>query len=69
MDGNFMALTKLHSLLAYTMAYLTDIAPLYHLEQRICDEDGNWYIDKVYDSFDEALPLMDDIVARRALSG
>jgi hypothetical protein len=63
-DSDFMALTKLHTLLAAKMAYLTDISPLYHFEQRAKDEDGNWYVDKVCNSFDEALPLMDDIVAR-----
>jgi hypothetical protein len=63
-DSDFMALTKLHTLLAAKMAYLTDIAPLYHFEQRAKDEDGNWYIDKVCNSFDEAMPVMDDIVAR-----
>lgn len=63
-DSDFLALNKLHTLLAAKMAYLTDIAPLYHFEQRARDEDGNWYVDKVCNSFDEALPLMDDIVAR-----
>lgn len=63
-DSDFMALTKLHSLLAAKMSYLTEIAPLYHFEQRARDEDGNWYVDKVCNSLDEALPLMDDIVAR-----
>ena len=63
-DSDFMALNKLHTLLAAKMAYLTDISPLYHFEQRARDEDGNWFVDKVCNSFDEALPLMDDIVAR-----
>lgn len=63
-DSDFLALNKLQTLLAAKMAYLTDIAPLYHFEQRARDEDGNWYVDKVCNSFDEALPLMDDIVAR-----
>jgi hypothetical protein len=63
-DSDFMALTKLHTLLAAKMAYLTDIAPLYHFEQRAKDEDGNWFVDKVCNSFDEAMPVMDDIVAR-----
>ena len=63
-DGDFMTLNKLHTLLAAKMAYLTDISPLYHFEQRARDEDGNWYVDRVCNSFDEALPLMDDIVAR-----
>lgn len=63
-DSDFMALTKLHSLLAAKMAYLTEISPLYHFEQRVRDENGNWYVDKVCNSFDEALPLMDEIVTR-----
>jgi hypothetical protein len=63
-DSDFLALNKLHTLLAAKMSYLTDIAPLYHFEQRARDEEGNWYVDKVCNSFDEALPLMDDIVAR-----
>ena len=63
-DSDFMALTKLHTLLAAKMAYLTDIAPLYHFEQRARDEEGNWFVDKVCNSFDEAMPVMDDIVAR-----
>jgi hypothetical protein len=63
-DSDFMALTRLHTLLAAKMAYLTDIAPLYHFEQRAKDEDGNWYVEKTCQSFQEALPVMDDIVAR-----
>ena len=63
-DSDFMALTRLHTLLAAKMAYLTDIAPLYHFEQRAKDEDGNWYVDKTCESFREAMPVMDDIVAR-----
>ena len=63
-DSDFMALTRLHTLLAAKMAYLTDIAPLYHFEQRAKDEDGNWYVETVCNSFSQAMPVMDDIVAR-----
>ena len=63
-DSDFAALNKLHSLLAAKMAYLTEIAPLYHFEQRARDDDGNWYVEKVCNSFHEAMPLMDDIVQR-----
>ena len=63
-DSDYMALNRLHTLLGAKMAYLTDISPLYHFEQRARDEDGNWYVDKTCASFQEALPLMDEIVTR-----
>jgi hypothetical protein len=46
------------------MAYLTEISPLYHFEQRARDDHGNWYVEKTCESFHEAMPLMDDIVQR-----
>jgi hypothetical protein len=63
-DSDFMALTALHSLLAERMFYLTDIAPLYHFEQRARDEDGNWYVEHTCNSFSEAMPVMESIVQR-----
>lgn len=63
-DSDFLALSHLHSLLATKMIYLTDIAPLWVFEQRSRDEEGNWYVDKTCSSFHEALPLMEEIVAR-----
>lgn len=62
--SDFMALTSLHSLLSQKMAYLTEIAPLYHFEQRARDEDGNWYVQTTCNSFSEAMPVMDEIVQR-----
>jgi hypothetical protein len=63
-DDDFMALNAVHSILSSKMDYLTDIQPLYHFEQRTRDDDGNWYVDKVCTSFDDALPLMDEIIER-----
>ena len=63
-DDDFMALNAVHSILSSKMQYLTDIQPLYHFEQRTRDDDGNWYVDKVCTSFDDALPLMDEIIER-----
>jgi hypothetical protein len=63
-DDDFMALNSVHSILSSKMQYLTDIQPLYHFEQRTRDDDGNWYVDKVCTSFDDALPLMDEIIER-----
>jgi hypothetical protein len=56
-DSDFAALNKLHSLLAAKMAYLTEISPLYHFEQRARDDHGNWYVEKTCESFHEAMPL------------
>ena len=63
-DDDFMALNAVHSILSSKMQYLMDIQPLYHFEQRTRDDDGNWYVDKVCTSFDDALPLMDEIIER-----
>jgi hypothetical protein len=63
-DDDFMSLNNLHSILSDKMSYLTDIQPLYHFEQRTRDDDGNWYVDKVCNSFDEAMPLMEEIRER-----
>ena len=63
-DDDFMALNAVHTILSSKMQYLTDIQPLYHFEQRTRDDDGNWYVDKVCTSFDDALPLMDEIIER-----
>jgi hypothetical protein len=63
-DSDYLALNRLHSLLAVKMGYLTDIAPLYHFEERVRDDQGNWYVAKTCGSFAEALPVMDEIVVR-----
>ena len=63
-DDDFVSLNNLHSILSDKMSYLTDIQPLYHFEQRTRDDDGNWYVDKVCNSFDEAMPLMEEIRER-----
>lgn len=63
-NSDFLALTALHSLLAQKMFYLTEIAPLYHFEQRAQAEDGTWYVESTCNSFQEALPVMEAIVQR-----
>lgn len=63
LDDDFQAMLRLHSFMASKMNYLSEIDDLYLYAER--EQEGeNWRITGSAMTFDEALPLMDEVLAK-----
>lgn len=63
-DDDYATLSGVHSFLAAKMNYLQHIDPLYYYQDLARDDNGEWYVKATADNYDEAMDIIEDVIAR-----
>lgn len=63
-DDDYAILTGVQSFLAAKMNYLDNIVPLYYYQDLARDDNGEWYVRATADAYDDAMDIIEDVIAR-----
>ena len=63
-DDDYATIMAVNSWLAKEMNYLNDIQPLYYYQDLARDDSGEWYVNATADNYDEAMSIIENVIAR-----
>jgi len=63
-DDDYATMMAVNSWLAREMNYLDDIQPLYYYQDMLKDEHGEWYVNATADNYDDAMGVIEGVIAR-----